>query len=303
MDFGRPQQGERVRLRMRNLYILPTRFGWLWLAGTVLLQLVGIQLQSNGSLLLSFVMLSLFLLALHLTHFNLQGVELCCGAPLPDFAGAAVAYPIQLRCPGRSEGLRLRLAGGASGPLLSLSPGEHEACVAWSPTRRGWQRPGLLRLETMAPLGLFCCWSRWYPATAQLIYPARRPGPVRLLAAAGVAEAGEPTLASRQEGSDDWRDLTPHRPQDSPSRLAWKLLAQGRGHYAKRFLDRPEAAPLLAPEPGLPLEEALEHLSERIWSWHGRGLSYGLLLNGRTIPAGRGVRHRDLCLAALACCR
>ena len=40
MDFGRPQQGERVRLRMRNLYILPTRFGWLWLAGTVLLQVV-----------------------------------------------------------------------------------------------------------------------------------------------------------------------------------------------------------------------------------------------------------------------
>jgi len=115
MDFGRPQQGEQVRLRMRNLYILPTRFGWLWLAGTVLLQVIGVQMQSNGTLLLSFLMLSLFLLTLHLTHFNLQGVELGCGTPAAGFAGAPVPYPIRLRCPGRSEGVRLRLGGGGLG--------------------------------------------------------------------------------------------------------------------------------------------------------------------------------------------
>ncbi len=303
MDFGRPQQGERVRLRMRNLYILPTRFGWLWLAGTVLLQVVGVQMQSNGTLLLSFLMLSLFLLTLHLTHFNLQGVELACGPPAPGFADEAVAYPVRLRCPGRSEGVRLRLGGEAPGPALSLAAGEHELAVAWTPPARGWQRPGLLRIQTTAPLGLFCCWSRWHPETAQLIYPARRAGPVRLLAAGSAPVDGEPALASRQDGSDDWRDLAPHRPQDSPSRLAWKLLAQGRGEYAKRFLDRPEAAPLLAPEPGVPLETALEHLSERIWSWHGRGLSYGLELNGQSVAPGRGVLHRDQCLTALACCR
>ncbi|WP_216906696.1 hypothetical protein [Synechococcus sp. CCY 0621] len=303
MDFGRPQQGERVRLRMRNLYILPTRFGWLWLAGTVLLQVVGVQMQSNGTLLLSFLMLSLFLLTLHLTHFNLQGVELGCGEPAPGFAGTPVAYPIQLRCPGRSEGVRLRLAGEAAGGPLSLAAGEHALTVTWTPPGRGWQRPGLLRIQTTAPLGLFCCWSRWYPEAAQLIYPARRAGPVRRLAAGSAPVVGEPALASRQDGSDDWRDLAPHRPQDSPSRLAWKLLAQGRGEYAKRFLDHPEAAPLLAPEPGVPLEAALEHLSERIWSWHGRGLSYGLVLNGQTVAPGRGVLHRDRCLAALACCR
>ena len=123
MDFGKPQEGERVRLRMRNLYILPTRFGWLWLAGTVLLQVIGVQMQSNGTLLLSFLMLSLFLLALHLTHFNLQGVELGCGTPAPGFAGTPVPYPIQLRCPGRSEGVRLWLRGEAAGAPLSLPPG------------------------------------------------------------------------------------------------------------------------------------------------------------------------------------
>ena len=182
MDFGKPQEGEQVRLKMRNLYILPTRFGWLWLAGTVLLQVIGVQMQSNGTLLLSFLMLSLFLLALHLTHFNLQGVELGCGKPAPGFAGTPVPYPIQLRCPGRSEGVRLWLRGEAAGAPLSLPPGEHELTVVWTPPARGRHKPGLLRIQTTAPLGLFSCWSRWYPGAAQLIYPARRAGPVRLLA-------------------------------------------------------------------------------------------------------------------------
>ncbi len=302
MDFGRPQQGERVRLRMRNLYILPTRFGWLWLAGTVLLQVVGIQMQSNGTLLLSFLMLSLFLLALHLTHFNLQGMELWCGAPAPGFADSPVVYPIVARCPGRSEGLRLRLGTGETGPPLSLEPGEHPLPVTWIPPRRGWSTPGLLRLQTMAPLGLFCCWSRWQPSAVQLIYPARRRGPVRLLASSIAPPIADGVLVTPRDGSDDWRDLTPHRPQDSPSRLAWKLLAQGRGEYTKRFVDLPEGAPLLAPEPGLPLEEALEHLSERIWQYHGQGRSYGLVLPGQVLAPSRGIGHRDQCLAALACC-
>jgi uncharacterized protein (DUF58 family) len=288
---------------MRNLYLLPTRFGWLWLAGTVLLQVVGIQMQSNGPLLLSYVMLSLFLLALHLTHFNLQGMELACGTPAAVFAEGPIPYPVRARCPARCEGVRLRLGADPPGPAISLSPGEHELTVTWTPPGRGWQRPGLLRIQTTAPLGLFCCWSRWQPSTSQLIYPARRPGPVRLLAAEPARQAAEPAMASRRDGSDDWHDLAPHRPQDSPSRLAWKLLAQGRGHYVKTFVDGPEAAPLLAPEPSLPLEEALEHLSERIWRYHGQGRRYGLMLPGQTLPPGRGIGHRDQCLVALACCR
>lgn len=138
---------------MRNLYILPTRFGWLWLAGTVLLQVVGVQMQSNGTLLLSFLMLSLFLLTLHLTHFNLQGVELGCGEPAPGFAGTPVAYPIQLRCPGCSEGVRLRLAGEAAGGPLSLAAGEHALTVTWTPRAGAGNDPGCCGSRPRRPWG------------------------------------------------------------------------------------------------------------------------------------------------------
>ena len=48
----RRRPGLELRLGLRTLYILPTRFGLLWLATAGLLYLVGLQMRSNGSLLL-----------------------------------------------------------------------------------------------------------------------------------------------------------------------------------------------------------------------------------------------------------
>jgi uncharacterized protein (DUF58 family) len=302
MNLGRPLNGPRVHLGLRTLYILPTRFGWLWLGGTLLLQLVGIQMQRNGPLLLSFLMLGLFLLTLHLTHFNLQGLELASGDPPPGFAGAPLAYPLELRSRGRCEGLQLHFEAEPAAPACGLNPGPHALTAPWTPRRRGLQPPGCLRVQTTAPLGLFVCWSRWRPSVPQLIYPARRPGPVQLLAESGPPAGGLALERRSREGSEEWHDLRPHRPEDSPSRLAWSLVAQGRGSFSKRFVSPGDSAPLLAPDPTLPLEQALEHLSERIWRLHGQGSSYGLALGAERIPPGSGSAHRDRCLTALALC-
>ncbi len=298
MDFGEPLRGERVRLGLRTLYIVPTRFGWLWLAGAGLLQVVGIQLQRNGPLLLSFLMLALLLLALHLTHFNLMGLELRCGQPAPGFADEPLAYPLLLRCPSRCEGLDLRFGDG---PMLrpgALMAGEHGLSVPWRASGRGRQRPGRLRIRTTAPLGLFVCWTRWDPPSVQLVWPARVAGPV---AQVGRQSLGaEAAALAATPGNADWHDLEPHRPEDGQGRLAWKLLAAGRGRHTKTFRSDAEPAPLLTVAAAVPLEQALEHLSERIWRCQREGQAYGLVAGGRVLAEGRGMGHRDRCLEALA---
>ena len=274
MDFARAQQlikphrGERLRLGLRSLYILPTRFGLLWLAGGGLLLLVAIQSQRNGPLLLSFLMLGLWLLALHLTQFNLQGLELEALAPSGGFAGEMVAYP-----------------------LLS---------VPWRAGRRGLQTPGRLRLQTTAPLGLFVCWTLWEPPRPQPIYPARRPGPVAETPWPASSDTAATSASQLAAGSDDWDDLRPHRPQDGLARLAWKSLAQGRGRQTKTFADATPAVGLLTPAPGLPPERALEHLSAEIWRRSKAGEAYGLALGGMQLAPSTGPEHRDRCLLALA---
>jgi uncharacterized protein (DUF58 family) len=300
LELGAAQQGDPLRLGLRNLYILPSRFGWLWLAGTALLQLVAIQLRANGPLLLSFLLLGLFVLSLYLTHANLQGLELAGAEPPAAFADGPVAYPLLLRCRGRCEGLRLGLRGEPAGPITNLGPGQHRLLLTWRPAQRGLATPGVLQLQTTAPLGLWICWSRWQLPRPQLIYPARRSGPVRLRPCDGAPQPLDGVRSGRREGSDRWEELRPHRPEDGPSRLAWKLLAQGRGSFSKRFRDPEPQSLLLAPDPALPLETALEHVCARICSLQGEAVTYGLETPGGRIGPDRGPAHRDRCLAALA---
>ncbi|MCP9926662.1 hypothetical protein [Cyanobium sp. CH-040] len=301
--LGRVQRGERLQLRLGNLYILPTVFGVLWLGGALLLQVVGIQTQRNGPLLLSFLMLTLQLLALHLTHFNLQGLELRCGRSEPGFAGEALTYPLLACSRHPRNAIRLRLTGqpldSQAAQLRRIPAGTSSLELDWRCDRRGLQTPGVLLVSSTAPLGLFVCWSRWAPAARQTVYPARQHGPVARTATAGSALDAAMASGGR-EGSEHWHDLRPHRPQESQARLAWKALAQGRGRLSKVFRDPAGTPPLLTPAPGVEAERALRHLAAEIWQRSRRGEAYGLVLPHLSVPAGQGRRHRDRCLLALA---
>ncbi|MFM7169581.1 MAG: hypothetical protein ACKOYH_01835 [Cyanobium sp.] len=296
------RQQPRLRLGLRNVYIVPTGLGWLWLAGLAMLLLVGVQTQANGPLLLAFLMLGLWLLALHLTHFNLHGLELAIAPPHWGFAGEAVPYPLTLHCGGGCEGLHLQWSAWPAGEPLAvptLRPGSHHLELPWRPPTRGLQSPGRLRLWSTAPLGLFICWTVWHPPQPQRIAPARVAGPVRELV--GAVPLGERAgVVERGEGGESWHDLRPRRPQDSSSRLAWKLLAQGRGELVKRFATAAPQALVLAPEPSLPRERALEHLSERLCRLQRQGQPYGLLWQGAVVGPAEGLAHRDRCLLLLA---
>jgi uncharacterized protein (DUF58 family) len=297
-----PRREPRLRLGLRTLYILPTGLGWLWIAGMLLLLVVGVQTQTNGPMLLAFLMLGLWLLALHLTHFNLHGLEVSCGLPAWGFAGESVPYPLHLRSSGLCEGLRLHWVdvGGEALTLDALRPGEHQVELPWRPADRGLQRPGRLRLLSTAPLGLFICWTVWQPPASQLIAPARKAGPVKELAGALPTRTGRGQVERLEAGGDDWHDLRPRRPEDSPSRLAWKLLAQGRGHQVKRFASTAPRVLVIAADPSLPRERALQHLSERLCRLHRQGLPYGLLWQGAVVGPDEGLAHRDRCLILLA---
>jgi len=298
-----PRREPLLRLGLRTLYILPTGLGWLWVGGVALLLVVGIQTQTNGPLLLAFLMLGLWLLALHLTHFNLHGLEVSCGSPSWGFAEESVPYPLILRCGGLCEGLRLHWIDASKGEPLALEalrPGEHRLDVPWRPTKRGLQRPGRLRLLSTAPLGLFICWSVWQPPATQLIAPARKAGPVRELVEPVRAGLGRGRAKRLESGGDDWHDLRPRRPEDSPSRMAWKLLAQGRGHQVKRFATTVPRALVIAADPSLPREQALQHLSERLCRLHREGKPFGLQWQGTVVGPDEGLAHRDRCLILLA---
>ncbi|MGB7563434.1 MAG: hypothetical protein WBM08_01650 [Prochlorococcaceae cyanobacterium] len=299
----RPKGGEDLLLGLRNLYILPTRFGWLWLLSCLVLYLLGINGGSNGPLLLGFLGTGLFLISLHLTQFNLQGLRLHCGEPVGGFAGESLAYPLQLSSSVHRYGVQLQFrANGGPITTLTVPPGEETIAVAWSSPQRGEQHPGRLRIWSTAPLGLFHCWSVWEPSVPQLVYPQRLNGAVAMVGE-GEKAADQAASQNNPNGSEDWSELRPHRPQEGLARLAWKQLARSGGRYSKRFEDPEPRNGLLAPHPDAPWEQALSHLSARIAQLGQGNEVYGLRLGEITIPIGSGKTHRDRCLRALALAR
>lgn len=278
-----------ITLGLRSLYIVPSRFGLLWLASSALLLLVAIQTASNSTLLLAFVMLGLMLLAMFLTHDTLQGLTLRCGDPSAAFAAEPTNYPILLET--RSPRPLIRLHFRGDDQVVSLQPpaGVSRLDLIWTPQCRGWQSPPQLMIETIAPLGLFICWMRWIPPRPQLIWPRRRSGPV-------VEQRATPP----GNGLEEWLGLRDVRDQDRPSVVDWSGLAKGRSLQAKVFSDPVDQERMLQPAAAIPLDRAVEHLADRVLQLHQRGIRYGLRLHGRTLAPGHGVKHRDACLEALA---
>ena len=254
-----------------------------------LLLLVAIQTASNSTLLLAFLMLGLMLLAMFLTHDSLQGLRLSVADPQPGFAGSAVVYPLRLISRTPRQRLQCRFQGGTPVMVEALPIGSSVVGLSWTPRQRGWQQPPRLIVDSVAPLGLFICWTRWHPPQRQLVWPARRPGPV---------QESSPTRVG--DGLDEWMDLRPYRAGDRQSLVDRATAAKGRPLQVKRFREPQQPERILALAPGVPRERALEHLSDRIWRLHQRGEAYGLTLRGITRPVQRGRAHRDACLQMLA---
>ena len=278
-----------LKLGHRSLYIIPSRFGALWIAAIGLLLLVAIQTGSNNTLLLAFVMLGLMLLAMFLTHDSLRGLTLRCDQPAPSFAGEPADYPLRLESSAARPRCRLRVQGHAVVVCDRIAPGTTTLSLPWLHQDRGWQLPPPVQIETIAPLGLFICWGRWQPQQPQLIWPRRRPGP--------VAETQPPRS---RNGLEEWQDLRPVRVGERPALVDWASAARGRPLQAKVFNDPEDPEVILSPAPGVALELAREHLADRIWRLHHSGACYGLQIQAITLAPSKGVRHRDACLEALA---
>ena len=90
------------------------------------------------------------------------------------------------------------------------------------------------------------------------------------------------------------------REGERPALVDWASAARGRPLQAKLFNNPEQPEVILAPAPGVALDEAREYLADRIWRLHHSGACYGLRIRAISLAPSKGVHHRDACLEALA---
>ena len=305
---------DQLTLTHRNLYILPTRAGWM-LGLTLLVLLVGsINYQLNLGYLLTFLLAGSAVVGMHVCHSNLRGLTLHLAAPAPVHAGQAVALDIRLA----SERSRPRYGIGL-GVIADSRPGDTHLAwtdvpaqgqasvqVAFRPTRRGLHRVPTLTAETRFPLGTFRVWTYWRPAAQVLVYPApETPTP--------PLPSGEPRAGGAgntpTQGIGEFDGVRAYRRGDPLKLVVWKKaaksLATGTDDLVSRDAQQAQRHELwldLA-RASLPDHEArISRLTAWVLQADRLGLDYGLRLPGVEIAPDTGAAHRRNCLEALALC-
>ncbi len=283
--------GAELEIDARHLYILPTRFGWLYGVTVLLMLVAATNYANNPAYLLTFLLAGNGLAALFLTWRNLHRLRLTALAPEPVFAGECARLRLRF-ADTRRAGIVAQLGDHAA----LLDPDDEQGRIVELPfaTRhRGWQLPGELILSTRHPLGLFVAWSVIRVQVPVLVYP--RP----LGTTMPRTDEGEPRIP----GDEEWQGLREFRPGDSLARVDWKGLARERGLMTKLFHDADHEQPLdIDWETHAPAdtETRLARMTAEVLAIEGADRPWTLRLPDQTLGPARGGMHRELCLRSLA---
>lgn len=294
-----PEPGP-IHLTNRRLYILPTRAGLVYAALLLGLLVGAINYAVSLAYLFTFWFAALGVVGMLHTQRNLAGLLIHAEPCAPVFAGEVARCRLRIDNPGRLARQRLRLshASGAQteGDLPAHQPTLLE--LALPQPRRGWQPIGRLDLASLAPLGLFRCWTVLRLDWGVLVYPTpattRRPLPE---AEADGGESGSP-----RRGDEEFHALRDYQPGDSSRRIAWRTLARGGELMTKQFAGSGGGAIWLdwSTLPEHDSEARLSRLTRWALDAHAAGLRFGLRLPGRSLDADSGEAHLRRCLEALA---
>jgi len=301
LSWRRKLTGNDIAIGHRQLYMLPTRMGFVFSLLLLALLAGAINYENGLSYVLTFYLGAIAIVSMIYTHYNLLGVHILAGSADPVFAGQTARFSICLR--NTTARRRLQIECVQKGHVFStvdLGAHDQKYVVLEQPaTRRGLMPIGLFSLQTRFPIGLLYTWSQLVRLEQGcLVYP--HPAPSESLPFATIGD----DLKEQGEGSrgDDFVGLRQYRAGDSLKHIHWKALARGQGMHTKQFgggsgedlwLDwsmAPETEP----------EAKLSRLCRWALDAEELGLNYGLRLPGREIKPGSGGRHQAQCLQALA---
>lgn len=298
---------DTMTLTQRNVYILPTRAGFMLAATLLVLLVASINYQLNLGYLLTFLLAGSAVVGMHTCHGTLRGLTMNLMPPEAQFAGAAAMLTVVLTNARGSTRHGIGLAvldethpdhwTWTDVPALASSTVQ----VAFKPSRRGLHRVPPLTAETRFPLGTFRVWTVWRPAAQVLVYPAPEPFPPPL--PPGEPRAGGAAQA-RASTSGEFEGVRAYRRGDPLKLVVWKKAAK-TGELVSRDTLQAQRYELwldYAAAGHLDTEARLSRLAAWVLQADKLGLDYGLRLPGRDLKPGSGEAHKRRCLEALATC-
>src|SRR5690606_6357573 len=195
----------QVQLTQRRIFIMPDRVGAAFALVLVLMLLAAINYENSLAYGLTFLLASVFVVAILHTYRNFAGLILKAGACGAVFAGEQARFRVRLESDGRAH-----MAIGLGWPPQPLqqqdvpAASQRECELTLPALRRGCLRPERMRVESHFPLGILVAWSWVDLDQAVLVYPRPLEGDLPL-AADGSADDQDEGRRAREPGADDYQ--------------------------------------------------------------------------------------------------
>ena len=293
---------DSVTLTQRNVYILPTRAGFMLGVTLLVLLVAAINYQLNLGYLLTFLLAGSALVGMHVGHGTLRGLSLNLTAPEAIHSGAKAIFAVHLHNSRKRTRYGIGLAVLDAGQWAWTDVAAQASStvqLAYLPERRGLHRLPTLTAETRFPLGTFRIWTVWRPAAQVLVYPAPEV-PAAPLPAGQAHEGSAHASVTSVQGEPD--GLRAYRRGDALKTIVWKKAAQ-TGELVSRDSQTLQQQTLWLDQQHTGLNQPEAQLS-RLCAWvllaDQLGLIYGLRLKHQDIAPASGLAHRQRCLRALA---
>jgi uncharacterized protein (DUF58 family) len=301
MAKNQPQQ--RITLKLRRIYILPSRHGLMFALALLVMLMGSINYSNSMGFVLTFLLGGMAMVGILHTYRNLAGLSLEAGRATPVFAGEYAHFGISLD--NYQQPPRYAISLGlydSKEPLLTLDVPANQRLhseIKLLTEQRGYFQLPRLRVNTTFPLGLFYAWSEVQLDMRCLVYP-KPEGSYEL--PPGKAENGQ-NQSRMGEGGEDFVGYRDYTLSDSPRHVDWKIVAREQGWHIKQFGGQSGLSLWLTWNDVAHVRDtdiALSQLSRWVVEAEAQQLAYGLEIPGHSYPPDQGQAHYHRCLEALA---
>ena len=271
-------QTSRIKLGFRNLYIFPNLFGLYWILTSTVLYILGINLENNFTIFICYLMITVFIISLFLTHFNIHGLELISTNQEINFVNSKIGYKVILFSTKYRNNIKLKfLNADNSFILIEAIHGKIIKSLPIENRKRGIYKPDIIYGESSSPLSLFTCWFYWKPENKIIVAPERKKGKV-YYAPKNNDENSKSSDFNNSFG-DELKELKVYKEGENKSLIHWKYLAKTKILLSKKFDNKVSKINWLVLNTNISLEKALENLSYEIYGHYKANNMYGVMLS------------------------
>lgn len=305
------------KLSNRNIFIMPTRFGFAYLFFDILLFLLGTNYQNNIILLLSYLLASLFITVMMHSFYNFSQLTFSSDAKQTGFAKQIINFPIKVTGHKTHFDINFQFSGPQhfvkEVKLAECSTKTIEVLLPWCSKQRGVNTLGRVKVFSEYSFGLFITWSLLDFSHQAIVYPEPKRLADNQLFLTGLDEGEKENQTSVQKvsGGNDYSELKNYIPGESKARIAWKQFARGQGKFSKNYQVQQGSLLwlTLSEMPSSDVEIKLQFLCFLILEYSKSKQSFGLIID---LPANTknstvikvepniGFEHQERCLTALA---